>query len=111
MQLAVDPPAHAGKDKKGGREKPAAEWVARKTDASLNRVNDVAEYVADRGPEDRQDDDDDNSHQDENQRIFYEALPFLHLPEHGFSSFPEKYDDDGKSLSKSSYNLFEKAIN
>jgi hypothetical protein len=61
--------------------------VAQKPFPGLNRVNDIAEHVADRGPEDRQNDDDDDGHQNENQSILYEALAFLKLLEHGFPPF------------------------
>jgi hypothetical protein len=52
---------------------------------ALDRGNDLAENVANRGTKDRKDNDNDDGDQNENQSIFHETLAsLLHLLEHGF---------------------------
>jgi hypothetical protein len=51
---------------------------------ALDVVDDLAEYVADRRTENRKDNDNHDSDEDQNQRIFDQALAFLlQFPKHG----------------------------
>jgi hypothetical protein len=57
--------------------------ATQKTTFHLNAIDNLAEYIADCGTKDGQNDDDNNGDQNQNQCVLYETLAFPLLFEHG----------------------------